>query len=169
MKNRGLNLPLLLLLSVLPLDLVSAQKIPTPIATEFTIEINDSERLAVGWDLPLAGIEQTRVGLVATCDHRTGVVEVIVYFGFFPAEKAVQLAVRRADGTGWRHAQPIVGSTRSGLHVPILSDSEEVTVFLHHALARGSLISNGHNSFWNRLPEEENNRALALLAKCGDA
>ncbi len=166
-KTRRIVLITLVLWILLPSVQVSGQKVPTPIATGFTIEIENTERHALGWALPLMeSTDQIRVGLLANCDRMTGMVEAIVYFGFFPPEKPVQLAVRMPDGTGWFYGHPVVAGARSGMHVPIISDSVEARDFFRHALVRGSLISNGHNSFWNLLPEDENERALKMLETC---
>ena len=157
----------LYLLTLMSGSSVQGQKVPTPVATEFNIEVDELEQLVFGWTLPLTGTSDlTRVGLAAVCDRPKGTITVIVQFGFFPPDKPVQLAVRMADGTGWFHGQKLIGGPGSGFHSPVIRDRAEAVIFLQHALARGSLISNGHNSFWNRLPDEENRRALKALQTC---
>ena len=147
---------------------VFAQKVPTPVATAFNIEEDeDNGFLIFGWHLTLGLSGRESVGLVVTCDRTTAVLEAMLFFSFFPANKPVQLAVRTPEDHEWFHGKPVIAGERSGFHSPILSEPDDVQDFLDHAMRHGSLISNGHNSFWNKLPEEENRRAREALGECG--
>lgn len=145
-----------------------AQKVPTPVATTFNIEEKSSDFLMFGWHLPLGVTSREKVGLVVTCDRATTVLEAILFFSFFPVGKPVQVAIRKSDGQSWRFGHQIVAPARAGFHSPIIGEPE-VRHFLDYAFSHGSLISNGHNSFWNRLPPGENKRAREALSDCGNS
>ena len=145
-----------------------AQKVPTPVATTFNIEEKSPEFLMFGWHLPLGVTGREKVGLMVTCDRTTSALEAIIFFSFLPVGKPVQVAIRKADGQAWWFGHQIIAPARAGFHSPIIPEPE-VRHFLQYAFSHGSLISNGHNSFWNRLSPSENKRAREALSDCGNS
>jgi len=107
-----------------------------------------------------------QVGLAITCDNG---IEVTVFLGAFPpAGRPVQLAVRTAGGRIERFG-PVVqhAGPRSGFHSPRLTDPRQVARFLDAALDNGALVSNGYNSFWNRVAPGRNRQMRAAIRACG--
>ena len=145
-------------------------EIPTPVAQAFTIDVTVEARVARGYALDLeeaGGVY--RIGVVATCDRETRDVAVGLYFGPFPASKPVQAAVRTADGRIERFG-PVVSATHgalSGFHSPQLTEPGDVMRFLEAAFTTGALVSNGHMSWWHRVPEGANEEARRALMECG--
>ena len=110
------------------------------------------------------------VGLAVIC-RRAGAdrIEARVFFGSFPGRgKRVQLAVKDPAGRVERFGPVLSGSPAAGFHSPLLSDSEEAKRFARAALQPGSLISNGHRSFWNRAGEPDNQRVLGVFLGCAE-
>ena len=107
-----------------------------------------------------------QVGLGITCDTR---VEVTVFLGAFsPAGTPVQLAIRTAAGRIERFGSVVNHyGPRSGFHSPRLTDPREAARFLDAALENGSLVSNGYNSFWNRVAPGRNRQVRTLMQACG--
>ena len=165
MKRRpGTLLALCLLASVASLAAASA---PTPVATEFTIEVTDAASVVRGFAVDLDGADY-RIGMVAVCDRGVGTVTVNLFFGAFPVALPVQAAVRTAAGRVERFGEPVstqYGSA-SGFHAPEITDPGEVERFIESAFSDGALISNGYNSFWNRIPPAENDAARRDLLEC---
>ncbi len=123
---------------------------------------------AAAWILraPLPGTVD-QVGIAMTCDG--GWPEVTVFLGAFPpASTPVQLAIRSAAGRVERFG-PVLDhyGPRSGFHSPQLSDPDEVARFLDAALETGALVSNGYNSFWNRVAPARNREVRARMRACG--
>ena len=107
-----------------------------------------------------------QVGLAMTCDNG---VEVTVFLGAFPpAGTPVQLAIRTTAGRIERFG-PVVhhAGPRSGFHSPRLTDPRQVARFLDAALENGALVSNGYNSFWNRVAPARNRAVRATMRACG--
>ena len=106
------------------------------------------------------------VGIALTCDTRA---EVRIYLGAFPpAGTPVQLAVRTANGDTERFG-PVINhdGPRSGFHDPLLNDQQQVARFLDAALENGALVSNGYNSFWNRVAPGRNLEVRDIMRRCG--
>jgi len=101
-----------------------------------------------------------------TCDNG---VEVTVFLGAFPpAGLPVQLAIRTSGGSIERFGSVIDHARRhSGFHSPRLTDPDQVARFLDAALENGTLVSNGYNSFWNRVPPARNRAVRTKLRACG--
>lgn len=143
----------------------TAAQIPTP-------EIRLIEEATAGngtttWIMraPL-GNTGSYVGLAITCNDA---VEVTVFLGGFPAAHIpVQLAIRTSAGRGERFG-PVVrhSGPRSGFHSPRLTNQQEAARFLDAALENGALISNGYNSFWNRVAPARNREVRAAARRCG--
>ena len=140
---------------------------PTPVATEFNVEVTDEASVVRGFAVDLEGADY-RIGMVAVCDRRTGAVTVSLFFGSFPVAQPVQTAVRTASGRIERFGEPVstqYGSA-SGFHHPVITDPADAERFIGSAFSAGALISNGYNSFWNRIPPAENDAGRRRLAEC---
>ena len=161
------RLPAVLLATCFVVAAGEAEAAPTPVATEFNVEVTDEAGVARGFAVDLDGADY-RVGMVAVCDRRTGAVTVNLFFGSFPVAQPVQAAVRTASGRIERFGAPV--STQygagSGFHSPEISDPADAERFIGSAFSAGALISNGYNSFWNRIPAAENDAARRVLAEC---
>ena len=107
-----------------------------------------------------------QIGLAMTCDNG---VEITVFLGAFPpAGIPVQLAIRTSSGSVERFGNVIDHAGRhSGFHSPRLTDPNQVTRFLDAALKKDALVSNGYNSFWNRVAPERNRTVRTTLRTCG--
>ena len=139
----------------------SAAQIPTPEATALRTYVDDGRTLAVGFDARLPSI---RIGLAVVC--RTGDLEARLYFGGFPDGKPVQAAVRAPDGRILRLGPVALAGPRSGFHDPVIGNDEIVEELVARAFRNGALVSNGHNSLWNRIPEAENAEARRRILEC---
>ena len=107
-----------------------------------------------------------QVGIAMTCDNG---VDVTVFLGAFPpAGTRVRLAVHTTAGRIERFG-PVVdhAGPRSGFHSPRLTDPRQVARFLDAALENGALVSNGYNSFRNRVAPARNRAARATMRACG--
>lgn len=144
-------------------------QVPTPEASEFNIRMERDGQLVVGAAEALQGAGGTRVGFYAQCDRSSGQLKVGFSFGAFPPGKVVQGAVRGADGTVERFGDPVIGGRASGFHSPEVLDRKRALRLLDVAFSSGALISNGHNSIWNRIPDGENRAALEELRECSRA
>jgi len=51
--------------------------------------------------------------------------------------------------------------------LPWTTDPDQVARFLDAALENGTLVSNGYNSFWNRVPPARNRAVRTKLRACG--
>ena len=144
-----------------------AAAVPTPAATAFTLEVTDGAQVVRGIVVDLEGTDY-RVGMAAVCDRSARTTTVHLFFGAFPVGLPVQAAVRTAAGRVERFGEPV--STQygpaSGFHAPIITDPADVERFIGSAFSNGALISNGYNSFWNRIPPAENDAARRELLEC---
>ena len=155
-----------LLLMLAPIAMASDNEpSPTPIMTEFNIRNETPGGFVLGVALPLEGQPDARVGMALICDKAN--IEVRAFFGFYPVDIPVQMAVKSPDGKVWRHGRRELAGPQSGFHSPIITDHTQVEAFLQFALQRGSLISNGFNSFWNDLPDDINRQTRDRLLSCG--
>ena len=139
---------------------------PTPEITAFeAVDVPGALALATRAPLRDTG---SFVGLALQCrSDGSRPAEVQAYFGAFPGDRRpVQLAVRTDDGREARFGQAVRGGPESGFHSPVLSEPEEIVRFLELALRPGSLVSNGYNSFWNRIGEADNRAALDAFLAC---
>ena len=91
-------------------------------------------------------------------------------FGSVPSGKPVQAAVRTSDGRVERFG-PVVrgGGPAAGFFDPKIVKRADALRFIDAAFAAGSLISNGHNSVWNRVGARENGEARTALRRCAGA
>ena len=106
------------------------------------------------------------VGFAIRCARATGALEGSMAFGFFPPGKQVQAAVRAPSGRVERFGPVVVGGHGSGFHVPEVEGRSEVLRLMNAAMVEGALISNGHNSVWNRIGEVKNREARETLWSC---
>ena len=141
------------------------QRQPTPEIDSFeSIEVPEGWALGARVQLPGTG---DHVGMAAVCSNQR--LTITVSLGAFPASgRAVQLSVRRPDETVERFG-PVVQhrGPSSGFHSPQLTAADEIRRFLEAALRPGSLVSNGYNSFLNRLSAEQNERQRRAILSCG--
>ena len=144
----------------------SSAPYPTPAFT--TIEtIHTPDALAFTMRARL-GNPATYLGLSLICPRdTTRPVEVTVYFGEVPADtRLVQLAVHDPDRAVVRFGPAVRGTPASGFHSPRLTDPLDALEFVNLALQPGSLVSNGHRSFLNRVPKAENRRVRNAYIRC---
>ena len=138
---------------------------PTPEATAFNVVRDTDTELLYGFAAPLPG-QSERLGMYVLCERAGGGLRAGMFFGVFPAGKPVQAAVRAGDGTVERFGPVLVGSPASGFHDPLVEERLDVLRLVGAAFTEGALLSNGHNSVWNRVPESENRRARAAIERC---
>ena len=105
---------------------------------------------------------------LVTC-RPDGSLRAVLHFGFFPPGKPVQAAAREEGGAVDRYGPVVTGGARSGFHSPLIEDQEQARRIVGKVFRHGTLLSNGHNSIWNRIPEAENEYARSRLMRCGDA
>ena len=153
----------LLISCVVAFGAVHAKRVPTPEAFSFSITRDTTTELVYGFVLPL---QDERVGAVARCDRTAGALRAGLYFGFFPSGVPVQAAVRLADGTVERFGPVLRTGPDSGFHAPAFTDPSTVLRLLHAVFSEGALVSNGHNSFWNRIPAAAGAEARDELLAC---
>ena len=139
----------------------------TPEALEFNVSIDEADELGRGVVLALPGTKQ-RVGLVVICERESGDLMAILFFGAFPAAKPVPAAVRTAAGEVERFGDVLKTEhgAASGFHAPELTARDDVLRLIGSAFTAGALVSNGHNSFWNRIGRNENRAARQALLEC---
>ena len=143
-----------------------AAQVPTPEADTFVIDLEEGNLLVVGLAEHLT--PKTRIGLVFECKKAEQALKATLFFAGFPDGRNVQTAVRAADGTVGRFGPVVRGSRAAGFHSPAFHDSGDVLKLLDLAFTEGSLISNGYNSIWNRIPEDENALARQRLRSCAE-
>ena len=163
-KGLVLRACLSLALLALPVD-GEAERARTPEATSFEVWVDDAEHLVIGIVETAPGTDEG-VGFAIRCVRATGVLEGMLAFGFFPPGKRVQAAVRVPSGRVERFGPVVVGGRASGFHVPEVSGRSEVLRLMNAAMVEGALISNGHNSVWNRIDRGSNREARRVLLKC---
>ena len=142
-----------------------AQRAKTPEATSFAVWVDEAEHLMVGIVETVPGTDEG-VGFVIRCVRASGALEGSMAFGFFPPGKQVQAAVRAPSGRVERFGPVVVGGRASGFHVPEVAGRSEVLRLMNAAMADGALISNGHNSVWNRVGKTKNRKARKALLEC---
>lgn len=91
-------------------------------------------------------------------------------FGSVPGGKRVQAAAGHPEGKVERFG-PVMrgGGPAAGFHNPRITGREDVLRFINAAFVTGALVSNGHNSVWNRIGEPENREARTALRRCAGA
>ena len=93
--------------------------------------------------------------------------KVSVFLGGFPSDRRlVQLAVKRVDGSVERFGPVMSGGPSSGFHSPEIYHEGDVERFVQAALVKGALVSNGYNSFWNRVSDARNREVRELFLSC---
>ncbi|MCY4498243.1 MAG: DUF3750 domain-containing protein [Rhodospirillaceae bacterium] len=153
------------LLAALVLPLAAAAERPTPEAHAFIVDREDDRQLVVGFAEDL--VPGLRIGAIAVCDKARRRLSIVLSFGGFPDGRLVQTAVRAADGTVARFGPVVRGRRDAGFHSPEVTAPADVRRLLDFAFAEGALVSNGHNSVWNRIPEARNAAARRRLGACG--
>ena len=148
-----------------------AQRVETPEARSFAIRVDDGDYLTIAVAEPLTGDDTgPRIGFAVQCERASGQVEAHLSFGTVPAGKPVQAAAGHADRSVERFG-PVVrgGGPAAGFHSPVIADKADVLRFVDAALVTGALVSNGHNSVWNRIGEPENREVRTALRRCAGA
>ncbi len=106
------------------------------------------------------------VGFAAIC-VAAGSLELTVHLSGFPPDyRPVQLVVRAPDGRTHRFGPVVRGGPEHGFHSPQLVDPADQLRFLEVALRSGALVSNGYNSFWNRVGSARNRQVRDVLVRC---
>ena len=149
----------------LPAGPAEAGRTTTPEATRILTFSDDDAQLALGFAAPLPGASD-RIGLVVQCHRATQGLRAALYFGAFPDGKPVQAAVRDTAGNIARFGPVLKGSRRSGFHDPEVDKRDDVLRLTAMAFSQGALLSNGHNSVWNRISEGDNRDARRRLLDC---
>ena len=142
-----------------------AQSSKTPEAKSFEVWVDDAEHLIVGIVETVPGTDEG-VGFAIRCERASRLLEGTMAFGFFPPGKRVQAAVRSPSGRVERFGPVVTGGAASGFHVPVIEGRSEVLRLMNAAMAHGALISNGHNSVWNRIGRKRNKEGKAALRAC---
>ena len=142
-----------------------AQRARTPEANSFEVWVDDAEHLIVGIVETVPGTDEG-VGFTIRCERGSGQLEGSMAFGFFPAGKRVQASVRSPSGRVERFGPVVVGGRASGFHVPVYEGRHEVLRLMEAVLVNGALISNGHNSVWNKVGKTKNGEARKALREC---
>ena len=149
---------------------VQAQRVETPVAREFAIRTDDGNGVVIGVVEPLPGAGgSVRIGFIARCERVSGRLEALLSFGTVPAGKPVQVAAGLPERTVERFGAVVRGGgPAAGFHDPKITAREDVLRFIDAALVAGALVSNGHNSVWNRVGEHENREARTALRGCAE-
>ena len=140
--------------------------VPTPEARAFNVVRDTEADLVYGFAEAFAGQSDHRLGVYVHCERASGRLRAGMAFGAFPAGKRVQAAVRAGDGAVERFGPVLVGGPLTGFHDPLVEERSDVLRLLAAAFTEGALLSNGHNSVWNRIPPAENRRAREALERC---
>ena len=148
-----------------------AQSVATPEARSFAIRVEDGTHVVFGVAEPLPGSGGgLRIGFAVSCERATGKLEALMSFGSVPLGKRVQAAAGVPGGRLARFG-PVVrgGGSAAGFHDPKIAGREDALRFIHAAFATGALVSNGHNSVWNRIEAQKNQEARTALCRCAGA
>lgn len=148
-----------------------AQTVKTPEARSFAIRVEEGTHVVFGAAAPLPGdATGPRIGFAVSCERATGKLEALMSFGSVPLDSRVQAAAGIPGGRVERFGPAVRGGgPAAGFHDPRIADREDVLRFIDAAFAPGSLVSNGHNSVWNRVGAQENREARAALRRCAGA
>ena len=165
MKRRITTIPALAICAILLASPAATQTL-TPQAREIAYIQDDAKRLTIAVLYPFD--QTTNLGFAASCNKADGQLLVAFSFGAFPRNKYVQPAVALPDGSIERFGEPVTTAAgpNAGFHDPILQDPDDAHRALHAVFTFGALVSNGHNSIWNRVPADENRAALDRILAC---
>ena len=141
------------------------ERAKTPVARDFGVWVDDAEHLIVGIVEIVPGTDEG-VGFTVRCIRRGAGLEGTLAFGFFPRGKRVQAAVKPPQGKVERFGPVVIGGQRAGFHVPVLERRQDVVRLIRAGFQDGALVSNGHNSVWNRLGKKKNGEARRALESC---
>ena len=142
-----------------------AQRARTPEARSFEVWVDDPEQLIIGIVETVPGTDEG-IGFAVRCERAGGLLEGTMAFGFFPSGERVQAAVRSPSGRVERFGPVVMVGRASGFHVPEVTGRAEVLRLMNAAMVEGALISNGHNSVWNRVGRRKNEEAKMALLSC---
>ena len=144
------------------------QRGETPAASAFAIRVDDDSSVMFGVAEPLPGAgDSLRIGLAVWCEKASGKLGAVMSFGSVPSGKPVQAAVRTLDGRVERFGTVVRGGgPAAGFFDPKVTERADVLRLIEAAFAPGSLVSNGHNSVWNRIGVRENRKARIALRGC---
>ena len=148
-----------------------AQTVKTPEARSFAIRVEEGTHVVFGVAEPLPGAGAgLRIGFAVSCEQASGKLEALMSFGSVPLDKRVQAAAGVPGGRVERFGPAVRGGgPAAGFHDPKVASREDVLHFIDAAFAPGSLVSNGHNSIWNRIGEDANREARTALRRCAEA
>ena len=161
-----------------PLTTAHAQQVATPEARSFAIRTDDGEYLTIAVAEPLTDSDTgPRIGFAVQCERaspagargQAGKLAVFLSFGSVPDGKPVQAAAGRPERV--ERFGPVVrgGGPAAGFHAPEIADRNDALRFVDAAFVTGALVSNGHNSVWNRIGTDENSEARTALRRCAGA
>lgn len=147
------------------------QREKTPIAWDFAGEVVDDESVlfVVRAALPSGG-EGLHIGFAVRCEKASRKLEGFMAFGSVPFGKQAQTVVRMSDGRVERFG-PVVrgGGPAAGFFNPKVVERADVLRMIDAVFTTGALVSNGHNSVWNRIGEDANRKARTALRRCAGA
>lgn len=140
--------------------------VPTPELVHADVDIRqDDGTAAIGATTPFPpGTTAHRIGIILVCAG--GVLEAHLSLGAIPADKPLQLAVVTPAGGVHRFGPVFSAGPRSGFHDPIVSDAADLARLVPAVFQNGSLVSNGHISFWNRMTPALNDDFLVFARTC---
>ena len=142
-----------------------AQPWPTPGITQIdSLHAPHAVAYAMRGELGSSG-EAVGLGVIYAT-RGPAAIEVIAFFGAYPADQPVQFAGRGGDGTVERFGAVEVGGRASGFHSPRLTTPQDADRFVRIALRPGALISNGYRSFWNRASAARNRQVREEFLRC---
>ena len=139
---------------------------PTPELARADVRIDRADgTTGIGATAPFPpGVTAHRVGIILLCsDH---VLEAHLSLGGIPARKPLQLAVVTPDNDTHRFGPVFTGGPRSGFHDPVITDPRELSALVPAVFRYGSLVSNGHISFRNRMTPGLNQEFLDFARDC---
>jgi len=153
-----------------PLTTAHAQQVATPEARSFAIRTDDGEYLTIAVAEPLTDdATGPRIGFAVQCERASGKLAAFLSFGTVPSGKPVQAAAGRPERVERFGSVVRGGGPAAGFHDPVIADKDDVLRFVEAAFVTGALISNGHNSVWNRIGEAENREARTAFRHCAGA
>ncbi len=166
MKTKHLTTAILATLLCIAASATATARIPTPRAVAPALDREDEAHILVVIAEPSPD-PNARLGFAAYCEKANQRAIVRFSFGAFPPGKNLQAAVRLPDGSVHRFG-PVIRSPgpSHGYHDPEFGDPETVRFLFSVLFTTGVLVSNGHNSVWNELPEQQNADIVRRLTAC---
>ena len=146
-------------------DAADPDPFPTPELVHADVDVHQDDFTAIGATTPFPpGTTAHRVGIILVCTGDT--LQARLSLGTIPADKPLQLAVVAPDGDVQRFGPVFSAGPRSGFHDPIVTDAGDLARLVPAVFRNGTLVSNGHISFWNRMSPALNDDFLDFARAC---